>query len=294
MTISSMTGFARADGAQDGRRWTWEIRSVNGRGLEMRFRLPTGLDFLEPALRKIAGETFARGSLNATLTVERTAGGPTLKINREALEEALRMIEMVRVRIDCERPRAEGILSIRGVVEQEDGAEDPAAREAFGAALIESFRAAAMALKQGRAAEGKSLSTALAAQVDLIERLSAEARASAAATPEAIRIRIAVQLAELTAGGNIPEERLAQEAALIAMKADVREELDRLAAHIAAARTLLRDKEPVGRRFDFLSQEFNREANTLCSKAQEMGLKRIGLDLKTVIDQLREQVQNIE
>jgi uncharacterized protein (TIGR00255 family) len=294
MAISSMTGFARAEGEVDGRRWTWELRSVNGRGLEMRFRLPAGLEQVEPALRKAVGEFLARGSLNATLIVERAAGGPTLKINEAALDEALRMIEMIRTRIDCAAPRAEGVLNIRGVVEQEDGADDPEAREAFGAAIVEGFRQAAEALKAARAAEGKNLAVALGAQIDDIERLSSLARSNAAASPEAIRARLAAQLAELTAGANIPEDRLAQEAALIAIKSDVREEFDRLDAHIAAARALLNDKEPVGRRFEFLSQEFNREANTLCSKAQDLSLKRLGLELKTVIDQLREQVQNIE
>ncbi len=289
-----MTGFARSEGAHDGRRWAWELRSVNGRGLEMRFRVPPGLDHLEPALRKAAGELLARGSLNATLTVERALGGPTLRINEAALEEALRMVELVRTKIKCEAPRAEGVLNIRGVVEQDDGAEDPQAREAFGEAVVESFRRGAEALRATRVSEGRILTVALAALLDEIERLAGEARRHAAAGPEAIRARIALQLAELTASANIPEERLAQEAALLAIKADVREELDRLEAHIGAARALLKDSEPIGRRFDFLSQEFNREANTLCSKAQDLGLKRLGLELKTVIDQLREQVQNIE
>ncbi|MEX0643837.1 MAG: YicC/YloC family endoribonuclease [Parvularculaceae bacterium] len=294
MGVSSMTGFARAEGVHEERRWIWELRCVNGRGLEMRFRLPAGLEHLEPALRKAAAEFLSRGSLNATLNVERAAGGPTLKVNEAALEEALKLVEKIRSRIDCEKPRAEGVLNIRGVVEQDDGADDPASREAFGAAIVESFRKGADALRAARAAEGKNLSAVLEAQLDDIARLSSDARANSAASPDAIRARIAAQLAELTAGANIPEERLAQEAALIAIKADVREELDRLVAHLAAARALLREKEPVGRRFDFLSQEFNREANTLCSKAQDLSLKRLGLDLKTVIDQLREQVQNIE
>lgn len=294
MAISSMTGFARIEGAQDGRRWTWEIKSVNGRGLELRFRLPPGFDFLEPELRKAAAEAFSRGSFNATLNIDKTALGPALRINSEALDEAIRMIETIRGRIDCEKPRAEGILNVRGVVEQDESDQDEAARAAWANALISGFRKATAALQTARAAEGKNLAAALTAQIDGIERLELEARANAAASPEAMRARLAAQLAELTAGAGIAEERLAQEAALLAIKADIREELDRLVAHVAAARALLKNKEPVGRKLDFLTQEFNREANTLCSKAQDMALKRLGLDMKTVIDQMREQVQNIE
>ncbi|MGE0408198.1 MAG: YicC/YloC family endoribonuclease [Amphiplicatus sp.] len=292
MTLSSMTGFARREDAHDGRRWSWELRSVNGRGLELRVRLPSGFDQLEAPLRKAAAAVFSRGSLNATLTLDRTAGGPALKINERALEEALRMIEAIRQRLDCEKPRAEGVLNIRGVVEQEDGEVDEAGRETLAAALVESFQKAAEALKAARDKEGESLAATLAAHVDAIERLVGAARANAATTPDFIRAKIAAQLAELTAG--LPEDRLAEEAALLAIKADVREELDRLAAHVVSARTLLKDNEPVGRRFEFLTQEFNREANTLCSKAQDLSLKRLGLELKTAIDQLREQVQNIE
>lgn len=294
MPLSSMTGFARVEGAHNGRRWTWELKSVNGRGLELRLRLPPGYDYLEPELRKAAAAVFARGSLIATLSLDKTAGLAGLRINKAALDEALRMIEAIGARIDCAKPRAEGILNIRGVVEPDEGEGDEEARAAFAAALIASFQEAASALKASRDSEGDSLAAMVAGQIGEIERLTEEARAHAAASPDAIRARVETQLAEILAGAAIPEERIAQEAALIAIRADVREELDRLSAHIAGARALLGEKEPTGRRFDFLTQEFNREANTLCSKAQDMGLKRLGLDLKTVIDQMREQVQNIE
>ncbi|HXI87288.1 MAG TPA: YicC/YloC family endoribonuclease [Parvularculaceae bacterium] len=289
-----MTGFARVDGAENGRRWTWEAKSVNGRGLEVRFRLPPGHDYLEPDLRKFASEAFARGTLSATLTLDRTASGAVLRINEAALDEALKAVASIRARIDCEKPRAEGVLNIRGVLVEDEGDADDEARAHFAAALIASFRDVAAALKKARDGEGKALAAGLSHQIDEVERLASEARAHAAAVPGAIRQRIAAQLSELLAGGGLSEERVAQEAALLAIKADIREELDRLVAHVAAARALLKDKEPVGRRLDFLTQEFNREANTLCSKAQDMGLKRLGLDLKTVIDQMREQVQNIE
>lgn len=294
MTISSMTGFARTEGAHEAWRWVWEIRSVNGRGLETRFRLPPGHDGVEPALRKAVGDAFTRGSFSATLNLSRAAGVSALRINPAALDEALRMIEQVRMRLDCEKPRAEGILSLRGVTEIEDGGENEAARAALAAALVDTFRVALKALKEARAAEGKALAAVVGAQIDEIERLAGAARSSAGAAPEAIRARIAAQLADMLSGAGVPDERLAQEAALLAIKADVREELDRLDAHVEAARALLVSGEPVGRRLDFLMQEFNREANTLCSKASDMALKRLGLDLKTVIDQMREQVQNIE
>lgn len=293
MPLSSMTGFARAEGAFGKERWVWEARSVNGRGLETRFRLPPGFDAIEPDLRRAAGEFFSRGSLSATLALVREEGAASLRLNRQALADALQMVETVRMRIDCEKPRAEGVLAIRGVVEPDEATEDEEARAKRAAALVSGFRDAMRALKEARDAEGRSLGAAIAAQIDEVERLAAAARACAAASPVAIRERIAQQLAELLAGA-IAEERIAQEAALLAIRADVREELDRLDAHVAAARALLADKDAVGRRFDFLTQEFNREANTLCSKAQDMALKTVGLDMKTAIDRMREQVQNIE
>ena len=293
MTVSSMTGFARVEGALDDRRWIWEARSVNGRGLELRFRTPPGFDALEPELRRIAGEEIARGSVNATLSLERQAAAGAFRINPAALEEALRLVETIGARIDCERPRAEGILALRGVLETEEGEIDEERRAQLHAALAGGFRSAMKALSAARKAEGTKLAAVISGEIDDVARLVASARAHAEAGPAAIRGRIETQLKELLAGA-IAEERLAQEAALLALKADIREELDRLDAHVEAARALLAAGEPVGRKLDFLTQEFNREANTLCSKAQDMGLKRIGLDLKSVIDQMREQVQNIE
>ena len=294
MTVSSMTGFARAEGVHEGRRWSWEVKSVNGRGLEMRFRLPPGLDHIEPGLRKAAAERLSRGSLNAFLSLDKPAGSGLPKVNEAALEEALKLIETIGARIETERPRAEGVLAIRGVIEQDDGEESEETRAALGKALTEGFRNAVEGLQKARRDEGATLKAVLAAQIDDIERLSALARAHAETSPAAIRDRIAAQLKELLANNTVAEERLAQEAAMLAVKADVREELDRLTAHVEQGRALLGSPDPVGRRLDFLTQEFNREANTLCSKAQDMSLKRLGLDLKTVIDQMREQVQNVE
>ncbi len=293
MALSSMTGFARVEGALGQTHWTWEIKSVNGRGLEPRFRTPPGYDFLDHDLRKLLAEKFSRGSFNVFLSLKGAAVEGAFAVNRAALASALKLIEEIRLAIDCDKPRPEGILSLRGVVEQESALDDDDARSALAEALKASFREAAAALLVARRKEGASLEALISAQIDTIEALTKSARRSAEATPEAIRARIAAQLSELIAGAVAPE-RLAEEAALLAVKADIREELDRLDAHVDAARSLVKEGGAVGRKLDFLTQEFNREANTLCSKAQDMGLKRIGLDLKTAIDQMREQVQNLE
>ena len=270
------------------------MKSVNGRGLELRFRLPPGFDSIEGDLRKAAGEAFARGSVTISLNLESAAAETLLRINQAALDQAIAAVDHIRTRIDCDRPRAEGLLALRGVIEAGDDGVDKSARAALGKALAESFRGALRALRTVREAEGRTIAAMLAAQIAEIEQLTGAARAHAGSSLAAIRQRICAQLSELLAGGGLPEERLAQEAALLAVKADIREEIDRLTAHIEAARSLLKAGGAVGRKLDFLAQEFNREANTLCSKAQDMSLKRIGLELKTVIDQFREQVQNIE
>jgi len=293
MALSSMTGFARVDGALGETHWTWEIKSVNGRGLEPRFRLPPGYDFLEADLRKILSDNFARGSFNAFLSLRGAAVEGAFSINRAALESAMKLVEEIRLGIDCEKPRAEGILALKGVINQESALDDEDARSKLAAALKESFGSLAVALKAARCKEGQSLERLIAGLLDEIESLTKAARASADAAPEAIKAKIATQLAELLAGA-VPAERVAEEAAILAVKADIREELDRLDAHVAAGRALVGGGGAVGRKLDFLTQEFNREANTLCSKAQDMGLKRIGLELKTAVDQMREQVQNLE
>ncbi|MEM9619071.1 MAG: YicC/YloC family endoribonuclease [Pseudomonadota bacterium] len=293
-SISSMTGFARVEGVHEARRWTWELKSVNGRGLELRSRLPQGFDSLEPALRKSLQRVIKRGSINASLMMLSESSEPRYRVNETALAAAIAMVEKIGVSVKCDPPRAEGILALRGVMEPVDNADSDNERKALHDALLASFDDAATALSVARDAEGATMADVLTAQFNEIERLTKAAAASAGAAPEALRAKVATQLKDLLSGAALPEERLAQEAALLAVKADVREELDRLDAHIKSGRDLLRAREPVGRQLDFLTQEFNREANTLCSKAHDMTLKRIGLDLKKVIDQLREQVQNIE
>jgi uncharacterized protein (TIGR00255 family) len=294
MTISSMTGFAREEGVIGDRRWMWEIRSVNGRGLEFRYRGPVGFDHIEGDIRRAVSERFARGSISATLAVDRPDGARAFKVNAAVLDQAIELTEEIVRRTGCERPRADGLLSLRGVIEADDGAADEASREQLAAGIKAGFIKALESLASMRRAEGRALQAIINARIDSIESLTAAARANPGTTLAAIKARLEAMLAELLGGAGIPEERLAQEAALLAIRADVREELDRLDAHIGAARALAGAPDPVGRKLDFLSQEFNREANTLCSKAQDLELKRIGLELKTAIDQLREQVQNIE
>jgi uncharacterized protein (TIGR00255 family) len=293
MALSSMTGFARGEGAMDETRWTWELKSVNGRGLEPRFRLPPGLDFLEQDLRKALADRFSRGSFSIYLALRGAAVEGGLVVNRAALDSAIVLVEEIRARIPCDLPRAEGILAIRGVAEVQSSLDDEDERAALASALCRSFADAADTLARSRRIEGEALERMIADLLREIEHLSAAARAAAGAATAATRDRFAAQLADLLAN-SLSEDRMAQEAAALAVKSDVREELDRLGAHIEAARALIAKGGAVGRQFDFLTQELNREANTLCSKAQDMGLKRIGLDLKSAVDRMREQVQNVE
>jgi uncharacterized protein (TIGR00255 family) len=290
-----MTGFARAEGHSDGLGWVWELKSVNGKSLDVRFRLPPGLDALEPPLRASLAQKLKRGALTASLSVAKAAGATGVKVNREALAAVLAAAREVADGYETAPPRLDGLLAIRGVIETGDETEDESQREKRQAAHLANWEKVLSQLAAGRLAEGGRLETVLEARLAEIASLVAEAERSAAAQPEALRARLRQQVAELLeASPALPEERLAQEAALIAAKADVREELDRLTAHVAAAQALIAEGGAIGRRFDFLCQEFNREANTLCSKSADMALTRIGLSLKAAIEQLREQVQNIE
>ncbi len=295
MAISSMTGFARTDGHADGLSWAWEVKSVNGRALDTRFRLPPGFDGLELALRASLAKHLKRGSISASLTVTHGAGAAGVRINRAALEAILAAARELAPEFETAPPRLDGLLALRGVIESGDEPVDEDARERRDAALLKSWDESLAQLAAARTEEGTRLETVLDGHLLLISGLVAEAAASAAAQPAALRARLRALVAELLeAQPALNEDRLAQEAALLAAKADVREEIDRLGAHIAAARALLAEGGAVGRRFDFLCQEFNREANTLCSKSSDVGLTRIGLALKAGIEQLREQVQNIE
>lgn len=295
MALMSMTGFARTDGAAAGQRWTWELRSVNGKGLDLRLRLPPGLERLEIPVRERAGKRLARGNCAFTLSVHREGAATTLRINEEALAAVVQALKLVAARIDAAPPTLDGILAIKGVVETAEADDDEAARTAFDAAVLAGFDAALDGLAAARAREGAAIGAVLTQHLAEIQRLARLAEACPARRPEAIRERLAEQVrALMDAAPGLDSQRLYQEAVLIATRADIREELDRLFAHVGQGRQLLADGGAIGRRFDFLAQEFNREANTLCSKANDRELTAIGLDLKTVVDQLREQIQNIE
>ncbi len=296
MTISSMTGFARAEGHDAGFAWAWELKSVNAKSLDVRFRLPPGLEALELPLRASLGQKLRRGAVTAGLTITKGGGGGALRLNRDALAAVIALARELTAEIpNAEPPRVDGLLALKGVIETAEEIQDDATRARQVALLTAGFERALNELAVMRAAEGRRLESVLATRLDEIAALVREAERSAAAQPAAIKARLRELVMTLVeAVPALPEERLAHEAALVIAKADIREELDRLAAHLAAARGLMAEGGAIGRRFDFLCQEFNREANTLCAKSADLELTRIGLALKASIEQLREQVQNIE
>ncbi len=288
-----MTGFARAEGETGGLSWVWEARSVNGRGLDVRCRLPSGLDRLDPTVRAETAKAMKRGNVSVTLSTSRAAGAAPFTVDRTVLDQVLMLQSELMGRVDRSPPRLEVLLQVPGVLDRGGPAE--AIDEKVEKALLAGFSQALKGLAAARTEEGQRLAGVLLGQVEEIERLAAEAAASASLRPEAVKERLKAQIQELLdAVPTLPEERLAQELALMAAKGDIREELDRLAAHVGQARDMLKEGGAIGRRLDFLSQEFNRESNTLCSKSQDVALTRIGIQLKTVIDQFREQIQNVE
>ena len=296
MTFASMTGFAESTGSHEGLRWRWEAKSVNGRSLDLRLRTPPGYDGLEAPARRLAGERFLRGAFQISLSVEQPETARGLSVDAAALASAVRIAREVAAETGLAPARVDGLLALKGVIVADEVAAplDPVARAHRDAAILESLAGAFDRLVKERCSEGAKLAALMTAQMDEIEKLVGEAGRLAAAQPAALKARLAAQLKELLDGGSVSEDRLAQEVALLAVKADVREELDRLAAHVQDARALIRDGKGVGRKLDFLAQEFNREANTLCSKSSDIALTRTGLALKAVIDQFREQSQNVE
>ncbi len=295
MVLNSMTGFARVDGANESVRWFWEVRSVNGRGLDVRVRLPQGYESLEPKVREAAAKRFARGSLTLNLNAQRETSTVEVRVNEAALAQVLKAVEEVRRQTGAPAPSAEGLLALRGVLDIVDSSETAGLAPEMTAAILSSLDEALAALAMDRAQEGQRLNRVLTAQVDEIERLTQFVQSSPSRSPEAIRARLADQIARLLDSSSaLDPARLHQEAVIIATRADVEEELQRLKAHVASARALFAEGGPAGRKLDFLAQEFNREANTLTSKATDVEISRAGLALKTVIDQMREQVQNIE
>lgn len=295
MTLSSMTGFARSHGTSGPYAFEWELKSVNAKGFDFRMRLPPGWDDVELRARKLAAEQLARGTVYANLTVKRTGTASTVRVNHDVLNAVLKIAGEMAGRIDAVAPSIDGLMAIKGVVEvaepETDEAEDQLARTAvFGA-----FEQALGSLVEMRRREGATLHAVLVQRLEEIESLAGRAEAAPGRKPEAIRARLAEQIAVLLdASDRFDSDRLTQEALMIATKADIREELDRIASHIKQARDLLSKGGPVGRRLDFLAQEFNREVNTCCSKSNDLELTNTGLELKNVVEQFREQVQNLE
>jgi uncharacterized protein (TIGR00255 family) len=295
MTLKSMTGFARADGVHGELAWHWEVRSVNGRNLELRLRLPSGFEAIEIRARGLAQEKLARGNCTLSLWIKRETGQTEIRLNETALLQAKSVAERAQQLTGFPPPSLDTLLGMRGVVETVEAEESEEAQAALHHALLASLARALDQLVSARASEGDRLQAVIEKQMKAIGALIERATGAAARQPEAIAARLAEQIARLTeATPALDPDRLHQEALLLAAKADIQEELDRLRAHLAAAQELIESDQPVGRKFEFLTQEFNREANTICSKAADVEISRTGLELKTVIDQLREQVQNIE
>lgn len=295
MALLSMTGFARSHGASGPYTFEWELKSVNAKGLDVRLRLPQGWDEVEAFARKRAGEVLSRGTIYANLNVKRADAGSTVRVNEEVLASIVKVATALAAKIDAVAPSIDGLLAIKGVIEvvepDSDEAEDKAAKDAVMAA----FDVALKSLVEMRRREGETLGQILNQRVDEIEGLSQKAEGLPGRKPDAIKARLADQVAVLLESSDrFDPDRLAQEALLIAAKADVREELDRIASHIAQARDMLKKGGAVGRRLDFLAQEFHREVNTCCSKSNDVELTNTGLEMKTVVEQFREQVQNLE
>ncbi len=295
MVLSSMTGFARSHGASGPYTFEWELKSVNAKGFDLRLRLPPGWDELEAFAKKRAGEVLSRGTVYANLNVKRANAVSAVRINEDVLASIVKVAGVLAGKIDAVAPSIDGLLSIKGVIEvvepESDEAEDKAARDAAAAA----FEQALAQLVEMRRREGVTLGQILIQRMDGIERLAGKAETAPGRKPEAIRARLAEQVAALLqTSERFDPDRLNQEALLIAAKADIREELDRIASHVAQAREMIGKGGPVGRRLDFLSQEFNREVNTCCSKSNDLELTKTGLEMKNVVEQFREQVQNLE
>jgi uncharacterized protein (TIGR00255 family) len=296
--LMSMTGFSRESGLlADGTAFVWELRSVNGRGLDLRLRLPGGLEALEPALREATAGRLKRGNVTANLALRREER-PRLAVDRQALDQAIALTQELAARLPAGPPPSIAqLLALPGILRAEQAEPDEAMEAAKRAALLEAYGRALAGLATARAGEGQQLAGVLGGLLAEITALREAATTAAADQPAAQRAKLLEQLAALLGEGGrarVPEERLAQEVALLAQKSDVREELDRLGAHLAAARALLAAGEGAGRKLDFLVQEFVREANTLCSKSASVPLTRIGLDLKAAIERLREQAANVE
>jgi len=295
MALSSMTGFARGQGVAGTYAWSWELKSVNSKGLDVKLRLPPGWDAIEAPVRAKASEALSRGSVFANLTVSRQNAAPAVRVNEPVLAAVLATLKALSGKVDAAPPTLDGILSLKGVIEVSEAEENEEERAAAETAIVTGFVQALKGLAEMRRTEGDTLGKILTGRLSEIAELTARAEATPGRKPEAIKARLNEKIAELLDGSQrFDADRLHQEAILLATKADIREELDRLTAHVAQAKKLISDGGPIGRKLDFLSQELNRESNTLCSKANDLELTNIGLDLKAVVEQFREQVQNLE
>ena len=295
MALSSMTGFARSHGASGPYTFEWELKSVNAKGFDLRLRLPQGWDELEAFAKKRAAELLSRGTVYANFNIKRADALSTVRINEDVLAAVVKVATSLAGRIDAVAPSIDGLLAIKGVIEVVEAESDEDEDKAATVAAIAAFDEALANLVAMRRHEGEVLGNILSQRMDEMETLSAKAEAAPGRKPEAIKARLAEQIAALLeTSDRFDADRLNQEALLIAAKADIREELDRIAAHIAQAREIIKKGGPVGRRLDFLAQEFNREVNTTCSKSNDVELTKTGLEMKNVVEQFREQVQNLE
>ena len=290
-----MTGFARGHGVAGTYAWSWELKSVNSKGLDLKLRLPPGWDAIEATVRARASEMLSRGSVFANLTVSREGVAPVARINEPVLAAVLATLKALSGKVDAAPPTLDGILSLKGVIEVSEAEESETERAAAEGAVVAGFTQALKGLAEMRRNEGDALGKILTGRLSEIGELAARAEATPGRKAEAIKARLAEKIAELLEDSQrFDPDRLHQEALLLATKADIREELDRLTAHVAQGRKLISAGGPVGRKLDFLAQELNRESNTLCSKANDLELTNIGLELKAVVEQFREQVQNLE
>ena len=295
MALASMTGFARGHGVAGNYAWTWELKSVNAKGLDLKLRLPPGWEAIEPAVRAKAAEALSRGSVFANLTVSREGAAPVARVNQAALDAVLSAVNELARRVPGAMPSLDGILALKGVMEVSEAQETEDERTAAEAAVVAGFGDVLKGLAEMRRTEGTALGRILTTRLSEIGELAARAEAAPGRKPDAIKARLTAQVAELLdASKRFDPDRLHQEAIMLATKIDIREELDRLAAHVAQGKKLIADGGPIGRKLDFLAQELNRESNTLCAKANDLELTNIGLELKAVVEQFREQVQNLE
>lgn len=295
MALQSMTGFARVDASSESGNWTWELRSVNGKGLDIRTRLPNGMEDLDAELRKLIGAFLKRGNVSVSLQFQKSSDDEMPIVNEQLAENLWTAAETLKSKFGGQMPSIAELMSMRGVVDIVEAEPDEAKKAKRKSDILASLREAVSELAQVREREGEAISSVLKDQVTQIESLRVGIDQNEARSEANIRDKLSLQVKQLVdASSGLDEQRIHQEAAILATKADLQEEIDRLAVHVASAREMLSGNGPIGRKMDFLAQEFNRECNTICSKSNDAGVTTLGLDMKIVIDQFREQIQNME